>query len=304
MIRYLLAVMVVLLLVGCTLLLHLYNKKWNQRQERLLHLEKYKPDGERTVSRKKLTLNDLVHDVGYYIAQLNVIPKKTIDEMFQSLSSSGASQYRNFYIFIGAKIMLLAGGVVLGIYFFLELGDGFLTHLVLPVAMPVVGLLAPDYVLNSMHKKYLKEVDAGMADALDLLTICVDAGMPIEAAIQRVGKDMEAINKSAANELNLTSRDMSVLPDRYGVFRQMARRTGLAVMNQLATVLIQSFEVGAPLAQALRTLSEDVKNDTMLRYQSRVAQLSVYLTLPMVLFILPVIFIVVIGPALIALKLR
>jgi tight adherence protein C len=135
-----------------------------------------------------------------------------------------------------------------------------------------------------------------MADALDMLTICVDAGTPIEAAMHRVAQDMLRVNTSVASELRLTARDMSLIPDRQEALRQMVRRTELPVMRQVATVLAQSFELGSPIAQDLRILSEDVQADTMLRYQTRAVQLPVYLTLPMILFIMPVIFIVVIGP--------
>jgi tight adherence protein C len=107
---------------------------------------------------------------------------------------------------------------------------------------------------------------------------------------------MLRVNTSVASELRLTARDMSLMPDRQEALRQMVRRTELPVMRQVATVLAQSFEVGSPIAQDLRILSEDVQADTMLRYQTRAAQLPVYLTLPMILFIMPVIFIVVIGP--------
>lgn len=252
--------------------------------------------GNKNFERKGFDFYGLLYKIGKFIVISNIIPKKTIDEIISSISKKSEANNKVFYTFIGAKVFCFLSGIVGGVYIFFLTDSGALTHILLPFSLPVIGVILPDITLNQIHKKYLKGVEDGMSQALDLLIICAEAGMPIEVSIGRVSKDLRELNKDAANEFRLTLQDMQLIPDRYEVFRQMARRTGLPVMKQLSSILIQSFETGTPLADAFRTLSEDVKQDAMMRYQARVAQLPVFMTLPMILFILPVLFIVVLGP--------
>ena len=221
-----------------------------RRRARLERVQRYRATKAVDRPGARFSLLRGAYEVGSFMMQRRILPRSTLDELFQTLSRNTQEPDR----------------------------------------------LLPDMVLSARRRRYLQDVESGMADALDMLTICVDAGMPIEAAMHRVAQDMLRVNTSVASELRLTARDMSLMPDRQEALRQMVRRTELPVMRQVATVLAQSFEVGSPIAQDLRILSEDVQADTMLRYQTRAAQLPVYLTLPMILFIMPVIFIVVIGP--------
>lgn len=267
-----------------------------RRRARLERIQRYR--ATKVVDRPgaRFSLLRGAYEVGSFMMQRRILPRSTLDELFQTLSRNTQEPDRLLPVFIGAKTMLFLLGGVLGLAVFVSVDIGSIIHLVLPAALPIGGMLLPDMVLSARRRRYLQDVESGMADALDMLTICVDAGMPIEAAMHRVAQDMLRVNTSVASELRLTARDMSLMPDRQEALRQMVRRTELPVMRQVATVLAQSFEVGSPIAQDLRILSEDVQADTMLRYQTRAAQLPVYLTLPMILFIMPVIFIVVIGP--------
>lgn len=267
-----------------------------RRRARLERVQRYR--ATKVVDRPgaRFSLLRGAYEVGSFMMQRRILPRSTLDELFQTLSRNTQEPDRLLPVFIGAKTMLFLLGGVLGLAVFVSVDIGSIIHLVLPAALPIGGMLLPDMVLSARRRRYLQDVESGMADALDMLTICVDAGMPIEAAMHRVAQDMLRVNTSVASELSLTARDMSLMPDRQEALRQMVRRTELPVMRQVATVLAQSFEVGSPIAQDLRILSEDVQADTMLRYQTRAAQLPVYLTLPMILFIMPVIFIVVIGP--------
>ena len=267
-----------------------------RRRVRLEQLRQYRVAESKDRPGTRFSPARVAYETGSFLIQRHLLSRRTLDELFRTLARATQEPDQFLPVFLGAKTILFGVGLVLGFVAFMSLNAGSINHLVLPAALPIGGMMLPDMVLASRRKRYLRAVESGMADALDMLTICVDAGMPIEAAMQRVAHDMLRINASVANELRLTARDMSLMPDRQEALRQMAQRTGLPVMRQVATVLTQSFEVGSPIAQDLRILSEDVQADTMLRYQTRVAQLPVYLTLPMILFILPVIFIVVIGP--------
>ncbi|MFT8657416.1 MAG: type II secretion system F family protein [Acetobacter papayae] len=267
-----------------------------RRRARLDRLQHYRVAEVVDRPGRRFSLVRGAYEIGSFMMRHKVLPRRTIDELFRTLARNTQEPDRLLPVFIGAKTVLFGVGLLLGFVVFVVVDIGSIIHLVLPAGLPIGGMLLPDMVLAARRRHYLRAVESGMADALDMLTICVDAGMPIEAAMQRVARDMLRVNGSVASELQLTARDMSLMPDRQEALRQMATRTGLPVMRQVATVLGQSFEVGSPIAQDLRLLSEDVQADTMLRYQTSAARLPVYLTLPMILFILPVIFIVVIGP--------
>lgn len=275
----------------------LYNnsaKKFNYRKGRIKKVcesavKVKKEDGEFNIYK-------ILSKVGQAIVQANVIPKKTVDEILQNISKNAEFNKNVFFIFIASKVIFFTIGLSIGIYLFFFRSGGGMSHILLPMALPILGVMLPDLILSIMHKKYLAGVEKGMPQALDLLIICAESGMPVEVSMIRIARDMQKLNKDVANEFRLTVQDMQMTSDRYEVFRQLARRTGLSVMKQLSSILIQSLETGTPLSDAFRTLSEDIKQDQMLRYQTRAAQLPVFMTLPMIVLILPVLFIVVLGP--------
>ena len=118
-----------------------------------------------------------------------------------------------------------------------------------------------------------------------------------EVAIGRVAHEMKNLNPAVSKELNMTVNDFQVIPDRIEVFRLLSRRTGLPIMKQISSVLIQSYELGTPLGEAFRTLAEESKKESILRFQEKVAQIPALMTIPMIVFILPVLFIALLAPA-------
>lgn len=275
--------------------LFVLNMRYSQRQHRLQAVRRFAlPHAGRV--RSGFSLVASFRRFGIWLEGSGFIPAGTLAEMRAGTQAHARSGEQIFHVFLGIKVFLLLLGCVLFIGCFFLLGHGSFMHILLPVAFPVLGLVASDMVLSARYKRYLTGVERGMPDALDLLVICVEAGMPAEVAIARVAREMGRLNADVANEFRMTVQDMQVMPDRYEVFKQMARRTGLPVMKQLSSVLVQSFELGTPLAEAFRTLAADMKQEAVLRYQTQVAQLPVFMTLPMILFILPVLFIIVLAP--------
>lgn len=190
-----------------------------------------------------------------------------------------------FFVFCSAVFMLLSANISLNTLF-------------LCLAFTLAGSFLPDVVRGRLYQRYLSALENGMPDALDLLGICAEAGMPIEGAIRRVAREMVNINGSVAKEFSLVVQDMAVMPDRMDVFRQMAIRRRIPVIRQFSTIILQSCEVGTPIVLALRALADELRQEKAVKYQKKMAQLPVMMTLPMILFILPVLFIVVIGPPL------
>jgi tight adherence protein C len=235
--------------------------------------------------------------IGLFLARSGLLSAKTLDELRQTLSALPLIGSRFLPVFIGAKVVTMVLGIGVGWLAFEETRSGGMLHLVLSLGAPVVGLLLPDFIVKRLQARYLKHVEVGIPDALDMLVICAEAGLPIEAAIGRVAKEMEAVNASVANEFRLTSQEMGVVSDRRDVFLHLGERTKLANMRRIGSALNQTLQAGSSITQALRVLSVEMRQDALTQYESRAAQLPVLLTLPMIVFILPVIFLIAGGPA-------
>ena len=165
----------------------------------------------------------------------------------------------------------------------------------------MVGLVAGFYLPNIFLKNLIQRRQASIrrawSDALDLLLICVESGMAIEPAMARVAKEIGSQSLPLAEELTLTNAELSFLGDRRRAYDNLGRRTGLATVKSVVTSLIQSERYGTPLGTALRVLAQENRDMRMLQAEKRAAALPPKLTVPMVLFFLPVIFIVLLGPA-------
>jgi tight adherence protein C len=136
-----------------------------------------------------------------------------------------------------------------------------------------------------------------LPDALDMLVICTEAGLGLELAIDRVGRELGAAHPDVAEELLNTAREMRVNADRRSTLMNMAARAGLPSLRRLAVTLVQTLQYGTPLSQALRTLSSEMRQEALTRFEARAGRLPALLTVPMILFILPCVFMVVGGPA-------
>ena len=152
-------------------------------------------------------------------------------------------------------------------------------------------------IIGRLRAQYLAAVERGLADALDMMVICAEAGLALEASIERVASEIRAAHPAVASELSLTSGEMRVTNDRRIALVNMGVRTKLPSLKRLGGTLVQTVQYGTPLGQALRTLSVELRQETLTRFEEKAARLPVLLTMPMILFILPCVFIVVGGPA-------
>jgi len=159
--------------------------------------------------------------------------------------------------------------------------------------------MAPDMVLRRIRSRYLAALDAGIPDALDMMVICSQAGLGMETSIERVGIEIRHAHTQVADELTRTAHEMQVNADTRLALVNLSKRTGLDSMRRLATVLIQSMQFGTPLSQALRALSAEQRQEMLSKFEAKAGRLPVLLTLPMIVFILPCVFLVVAGPAMV-----
>ena len=237
--------------------------------------------------------------LGELIARSGLLSAKTLAELEGSLNMAGLHGRRGLSVFVGAKLLLLVG---LPLVLFLLMGQiGWNPGYKLPLlgGAGVLGLLAPDKIVNGRRKAHLKALDQGLPDALDLMVICSQAGLGLEPAIERVGREIQVAHPVVAAEFQTVAHDLRLNVDRAAVLRGLGERTGLENIRRFATTLIQTMQYGTPLSDALRLLSTEMRQEMLTRFEARAAKLPVLLTLPMIVFILPCVFLVVGGPAMI-----
>ena len=166
------------------------------------------------------------------------------------------------------------------------------------VAATLVGSYkAPDLWLSNKVKKRSHAVRKGLPDALDLLVICAEAGLTVDAAFNRVARELGKAYPELGDEFGLTAIELGFLNERRQAFENLATRVDLESVRGVVTTMIQTEKYGTPLASALRVLSAEFRNERMMRAEEKAARLPAIMTVPLILFILPTLFIVILGPA-------
>jgi tight adherence protein C len=170
------------------------------------------------------------------------------------------------------------------------------------VAGAGLGFYMPDLFVNNMIQRRQQSIMRAFPDALDLMLICVEAGMSIETAFGRVSGEIGTQSAELAEELALTTAELSYLPDRRMAFDNLAKRCGHSGVKAVATALNQAEKYGTPLGQALRVTANENREMRMQEAERKAASLPAKLTVPMIIFFLPCLFIVIMGPAIITIK--
>ncbi len=173
----------------------------------------------------------------------------------------------------------------------------------LPVLIATIaaaaGWFIPIIVVRVAMGRYRKAVALGLPDAIELLAICADAGISLESGLQRVSRELRLTQPALANELALTWAQISIFPNRDQALFNLAERVNLPSLRSIVGTLSQSMRFGTPLAQSLRTAAVEMRNDRLLRLEERANRLPGLLTFPVMLLIMPTIFLIVGGPAVI-----
>lgn len=181
----------VVLFISLVVLGMLYNnnvKKFKYRKNRIKKIRESVAEIDKNENR--FDVFKVLSKIGHLIINANIIPQKTVDEVLQSISKNPEFNGSILYIFIAAKVIFFSIGLSLGGYLFFFGQAGVMFHMVIPLALPIIGMMLPDLILSSMHKKYLAGVEKGMPQALDLLIICAESGMPVEVSMIRIAKDI------------------------------------------------------------------------------------------------------------------
>jgi len=160
-----------------------------------------------------------------------------------------------------------------------------------------VGLQLPLILLKNRIQRRQLSIKRALPDTLDLLLICVESGMSIEAAFRKVSNEVGTQSVPLAEELMLTTAELSYLPDRRQAYENLAKRTNLDGIKSVCMALQQAERYGTPLATMLRVMAQENRDMRMAEAEKKAAALPPKLTVPMILFFLPVLFIVILGPA-------
>lgn len=195
---------------------------------------------------------------------------------------------------IAAPIFLLFGG-----YFYMSVAfpdKSTELHIAIAIVAAAIGYVFPNLWLKNAIMKRHAALRRAFPDTLDLMVICVEAGMSIEAAFQKVTEEMAESAPELAEEIGITAAELSFLGDRRQAFENLAVRVGLRSFKSLATTLAQAEKYGTPIAVGLRTIAQENREERMMAAEKKAASLPAKLTVPMILFFLPVLFIVIIGP--------
>jgi len=258
----------------------------------------------KTNARKRGSLvrrTDATDKVKETLANMKVLQQSQVEVIQQKLAWAG---YRNkelaVYV-IGARLVL---PIVFGLLGFLVfyVSDmfpewGSMKRLMALTASVGFGYKAPELFLKNKATKRTNLVRKGLPDALDLLVICAEAGLTVDAAFNRVAKELGRAYPELGDEFALTAIELSFLNERRMAFDNLAYRVNLESLKGVVTTMVQTERYGTPLASALRVLSAEFRNERMMRAEEKAARLPAIMTVPLILFILPVLFIVILGPA-------
>ena len=189
-------------------------------------------------------------------------------------------------------------------YIFVVLHLGYSTSIKIGMVFGCAyfGIKAPELFIRNKVKKRQSSIGRAFPDAMDLLLICVESGMSIEQAFRKVGQEIGLQSIPLAEELTLTTAELSYLPERRTAYEHFAKRVGIDSVKQIVTVLIQAERYGTPLGQALRVLGAESREMRLLKAEQKAASLPPKLTVPMIVFFLPVLFAVILTPAVIQLS--
>jgi tight adherence protein C len=273
-------------------------KALNERREQL------KAGVIATASKRRRKLsnrNEAADKVKTFLSSLKMLQTEQVEKAQTKLMQAGIRSKDLAYGVILARFVLplvLGTTIIVGVY----LLDWFPAWGAFKKYALVAGTLllsykAPDIWLKNRITKRSHAIRKGLPDALDLLVICAEAGLTVDAAFSRVARELGKAYPELGDEFALTSIELGFLTDRRSAFENLANRINLDSIRGVVTTMIQTEKYGTPLASALRVLSAEFRNERMMRAEEKAARLPAIMTVPLILFILPVLFIVILGPA-------
>jgi len=278
-------------------------KSLNERREQL----KAGITASTTKKRAKLVRkNETTDRMRKFLGSLKVLQEDQIKAAQKSLAQAGIrSKDAAIAVIFGRLVapIVLGGTAVLLIYGIDYFPDWSpIKKAGAAMAMLILGYKGPDLFVTNKKNKRTDAIRKGLPDALDLLVICAEAGLTVDAAFHRVARELGKAYPELGEEFALTAIELGFLTERRQAFENLTYRVDLEAVKGVTTTMIQTEKYGTPLASALRVLSAEFRNERMMRAEEKAARLPAIMTVPLILFILPVLFIVILGPAACSIK--
>lgn len=272
---------------------------------RIKHLQARRQDlkrGYTAPTKRKATVKKATHlgAIQKIVNSFNLLKNEQADKFRLKLLQGGYRSKDSLVYFMFFKLVLpiLIGLIAVVLIYGMGLFD--LTPLMKTLASGGSVLLAsilPETVLKNITVKRNQAMQQALPDMLDLLVICAEAGLTLDSALQRVVREMAQTGPELADELGYTAIELGFLPNRRQALNNLAERVTLPAIRSVTATLIQSEKYGTPLAQSLRVLSGEFRNERMMKAEEKAAKLPATMTIPLIMFILPTLFVVLIGPA-------
>ncbi|WP_086607894.1 type II secretion system F family protein [Erythrobacter donghaensis] len=244
---------------------------------------------------------DTTDKVKSSLGRLNVLQESQIKDIQQKLAHAGYRNKELAVVIIGARAILpiLVGGLMGTLIYLVDFWPDWspMFRLIVFGGSVWASYKGPEIFLSNKASKRTKEIQKGLPDALDLLVICAEAGLTVDAAFNRVAKELGRAYPELGDEFALTAIELSFLNERKHAFNNLAYRVNLEAVKGVVTTMIQTERYGTPLASALRVLSAEFRNERMMRAEEKAARLPAIMTVPLIVFILPTLFVVILGPA-------
>lgn len=211
------------------------------------------------------------------------------------IGASGLNPGQFLPLVLGAKVAFMALVPMVAIGYGLLARLSPLHDLLIAAGALPAGVLGPEWVLRLLRGPYTRDLQRGASDALDLLVVCAEAGMGLEAALEQVAREMRSSNRAMATALATLVDELKVLPDRRQAFANFGQRSGVEGLRRMAAIISQALQYGTPLGQALRAVAGELRRERMTRLEAKAVRLPALLVFPLIVFILPALFIALMG---------
>ena len=258
---------------------------------------------ERLNKSEKVTLRQTPKQVvSRVVEDFNLTKYLAQEAAREKLVMAGYRGPAHYVTFLFARLVtpiVLFIGAVLYVFVISQMQKSLPIKIGICVGIAYLGLQAPMLFLKNAISKRQLQVKRAFPDALDLLLICIESGMSVEVAFRKVAGEIVQQSVALSEEFTLTTAELSYLQDRKVAYENLARRTGLEGVKSVCLALMQSERYGTPLGQSLRVMAQENRDMRMNEAEKKAAALPPKLTVPMILFFLPVLFVVILGPAVI-----
>jgi tight adherence protein C len=234
-----------------------------------------------------------------FLSKWSIKDKEEVSKVRISLLHAGYRHPKAPAIFFGIKALT---AFILPVPYLMGKavnGNLTLSHVATALVIAGVGFYLPQYVLNTLARRRQDRIDKALPDVLDLLIVCMEAGLSLQATLNRVSDEVRSISSDLFNEFQVTNAELRTGIPRETALRSLGERTGVQNVKALVGLMIQSERMGASIAQALRTHASFLRVQRAQKAEEKAAKLPVKILFPMLFFIFPAIFIVILGPAVI-----